>query len=479
MFRKSTAHRFFERALISFRAFYRPCRAYLCIFFGLMLSACSSTSSTLAPTVLIDFPQQWATPTTTGTLIADASPWWHTFRDPQLNLLIDQVLRHNNQLAIAALKVREARVRANLSDTKFTPEFTANISTNTTKPISSGNASTSSYQTNLSLSYEVDLWGKLAQISDVANWEAQATELDRQSAALTLIGTTADLYWHLALHNQRITATQQSILYAQKIVDLLEIQHQAGAISELDKIQGEQNLITQKTRLSNHIQQREETRNALAILFDQIPEKRVAEPLRLPNSNLPTIPAGIPSEILAHRPDLRAAETRLRKSLTHIDITKARFYPTFTLTGSLGTSSTTLTDILQNPIGALGTNLLLPFIQWHKRQLEVTLSTLQYEQAVTHFRQTLYTALAEVEKALSAHQQSSYAITQHQLALEYALRAEQLAEIRYRAGKTSVKEWLDQQENKRAAENTLAENQYHQLMHRMKLYQALGGEITQ
>ena len=439
-----------------------------------------------APSIKI--PTQWLAPNISQTSTEPTSPdpthnydqWWQVFNDPQLNALIDQALRSNNKLAIAALKVRAARMRAGIEDTKLAPSVSGNMSANSaSRNLASGDKNgNASYDMRASLGYEVDLWGKLARARDAKHWEAQATELDRQSAALTLISTTADFYWRLALDNQAIRTAEQNITYTQKILDLVRVKHKAGASSGFEVVQAEQSLAAQKGLLSKKIETREKNRNALAILFDQAPQNRTIELPYLPETPLPTLPLDIPAKVLARRPDLRAAETRLRSSLANVDAQKASLYPTLNLNANVNANSTTLGDILKNPLGSLSANLMLPFLQWRQKQLEIKISQIEYEKNVAEFRQALYDALSEVENALSAHMQSIDENKELNLQFSYAKRAEQLAEIRYRAGQTGIKEWLDQQNSRHAAETALAENRYQQLNRLMKLYKALGGSAT-
>ncbi|GAB7126671.1 efflux transporter outer membrane subunit [Silvimonas sp. JCM 19000] len=445
----------------------------LALVAGGVLSGCGSALQTQYHTPAASMPAQWSG--AVDAVSPNRSAWWHAFNDPQLDALIERALASNNDLAVAGWKVRQARLQAGLTDTNLTPTVTVGANGSIEKPLDGG-ASTRAYGVTGSLSYEIDLWGKLARQRDVTQWEATATELDRQNTALTLVGTTADLYWQIAYLNQRITSTEQSIAYAERTLALVRTQHAAGASSGLDEVQSAQALATQRAGLATLLQQREEARNALAILFDQAPEHRSAELAQLPLGALPAVPAGVPADVLARRPDLQAAEARLRESLANVDYTRASFYPAFTLTGSVGTSSTSLSNVLRDPLGTLGAGLTLPFVQWNTTQLTIKVSQAQYQQAVVSFRQTLYSALADVENTLSARTQYLQEQTQRQLAFDYAVRAEKLSETRYRVGQTGVKDWLDQQEARRTADLSLAENRYNQLLNLMKLYQSVGGQ---
>jgi NodT family efflux transporter outer membrane factor (OMF) lipoprotein len=425
------------------------------------------------PRVMV--PRQWQGPTVTGTAIANREQWWKNFNDPLLDELIDRALRTNNDLAAATIRVRRALLQSKLTDINLTPSVSVSAEGTVGRNLNYGTGS-ASYSVIGTLSYELDLWGRLASLREAGRWEAEATEADRQNTALSLIGTTASSYWRVAYLSRRIALSEASIVYSEKTLDLVMAKYRAGAVSALDPAQARQNVASQKAELTQLIRQRAEARNALAILFDQAPEYKVPERTQLPEGPLPTVEDGLPAELLSRRPDLRAAELRLRESLANFNATKASFYPTFTLTGSLGSSSISLLNVMQNPIASLGVGLTLPFIQWNTTKLTIKVSQTEYEEAVVNFRQTLYRALGDVENALSAHAQYQAESAYLEQALASAREAERLAEIRYRTGATGLQTWLDVQETRRTAEATLAENRLNRFNNLMTLYQALGGD---
>lgn len=421
-------------------------------------------------------PGKWQGPAVTGSDVANKQQWWQNFNDPILDGLIDRALRSNNDLAAATIKVRRAWLQSGLVDTNLTPSVSISANSAFNRDLKN-NSDNQTHSVSGSLSYELDLWGRLARLREAGRWEAEATEVDRRNTALVLIGTTAADYWQVAYLNQRIATSEASIAYAEKALELVQVKYRAGAVSGIDLVQARQAVATQKASLTQLVQQRTEARNALAILFDQAPENSVPERSQLPTGPLPAIAAGMPAELLSRRPDLHAAELRLRESLANVDATKAGFYPTFTLTGSLGSSSTSLASVLQNPVATLGAGLVLPFVQWNTTVLNIKVSQSQYEEAVVNFRQTLFKALSDVENALSNNVQLQLESVELEQALESARQSEQLAEIRYRAGATGVQQWLDEQERRRTAETALAGNQLNRLNNLMKLYQALGGDM--
>lgn len=445
----------------------------ICLGLPLLLSGCTALRSDYQRPAM-SMPAQWQQTTATSSSMRQSEPWWQAFADPTLNHLITEVLARNNDLAVAGIKLRKARLQADLTATNRTPDLAVSASSQSSRPLSSGGNSTQSHTVQASVSYELDLWGRLASSRDAARWEAEATAQDKAATELSLIGTTAQLYWQIAYLHQSLTLGEASLLDTRRALGLAQLKHQAGATDGLDLLQAEQDLATQEASLTQTRQQLTAQRHALAILFDAPPEQRQAERTSLNGVVLPQPQAGVPAQLLARRPDLQASEYRLRSTLASGDNTRLSLYPVLSLTGSAGGQSTDLSQVLQDPVGTLGAGLSLPFVNWNQQQLNVQLANEEYAQAVVEFRQSLYQALSDVETALAArehYQQQGYLAR----ALTLAERSEKLAEVRYRQGATGVQEWLDEQEKRRTAELALAGNLRDQLNNQMTLFQALGG----
>ncbi|MGJ7524238.1 efflux transporter outer membrane subunit [Variovorax sp. GB1P17] len=460
-------------------------RARLCLRLSavavvLALGGCTAFQPERREQRPIEMPQAWQQQQQAQSAAVDAAAmpatrWWSAFNDPQLDTLIDSALRTNSNLAAAGILVQRAQLQAGLANTNLTPGVVGQANTNRSYDLKRGGAAASTSSSVVTLSYELDLWGRLSALRSAADWELKATESDRQAAALALVGTTAGLYWQTGYLNQRIALSEAGIEDGRRILALVRVKYAAGAVSGLDVAQAGQNLASQEAAHTQLLQQRVEARNALAILFDQPPEVMAVEPSQLPTLELPVIDAGLPASLLGRRPDLRAAEQRLRGSLVNVDATRTGFYPTLSLTGSLGTSSTALGELLKNPVGTLGAGLVLPFLQWNTARMTVAVSQTQYEEAVLGFRQSLYTSLSEVENALSSRTQLRDESEKLVLALQQAQRAERLSEVRYKAGATALQPVLDAKDRRRTAEVSLAQNRLNQLNATMTLYKALGG----
>jgi NodT family efflux transporter outer membrane factor (OMF) lipoprotein len=444
-----------------------------------ILGGCGSFLKSEFTSPEVTYPAHWSEFGNGTTVnVTAAAKWPDAFNDPELSRLVQLALERNNDLAAAAYKVREARLEAGIAFNDLLPQPSAGL-TGSNKKVFDRHDWQNTYSASLDVSYEADLWGKLSRANDAATWEAVATDEDRLSTALSIVSTTMQLYWEIAYDNVRIELSRNNIESSKETLKLILAQESYGAVSELDVSQSRQDLASLKADYCTIKQSRQEALSSLAVLFDMPPGKVMADPKNLIDLNMPEIPAGLPVEILSRRPDLKAAELRLRKLLANTDAAKAGFYPTLSLTGSLGSSSTELANLLDNPFAAIASSITFPFLNWHKLSLQLDESKAEYEEAVINFRQTLYEAMKEVEDALS-NRTNLMAQGRH-LAQSYnsAKNVEHIYEVRYRSGAGTLKDWLDAQDTRRSAEQALAENRYNLLVNYVTLYKALGGEPSQ
>ena len=405
-----------------------------------------------------------------------ADQWWTLFGDMQLNQLVNQVLSTNTDLAVAGINLQQARLQAGLAANQQGPRVSSSVSTGHNIDLNSGDNSSRGLSLNGGVSYEVDLFGKLARQTEVSQWEALATEQDLQSTAQSLIATTANLYWQLGYLNERYQIAQQNLASTQKTYELVRSQYRAGAVSGLDLTAAEQSVQSQRASLSQIEQLRVESRTALAVLMQMpVHQLSIQEPSRLSQIALPVISAGLPADLLSRRPDLQASELRLRKALATKDATKASYYPSISLTGNLGSSSTSLSHLLQNPALTLGASLSLPFLQYKDKKKDLAISDLDYEKSIVQYRQTLYQAFADVENALSARSELNKQVALQERNVQLAEKTERLTEVRYRNGAIALKNVLDAQETTRNARLSLVQTKQSQYNAYVTLMQALGG----
>ncbi|WP_370454361.1 efflux transporter outer membrane subunit [Serratia sp. 3ACOL1] len=426
---------------------------------------------------MLSVPAEWRVQDTGSGYLQHNDHWWDNFEDPQLSMLIGRALTSNNDLAIAGIQLQQARLAAGLTDTNLTPDVSVTGSANNSKNLRNNTTPTESYSTTVSLSYELDLWGKLARAREQAQWQAEATEQDRQNTALTLIGNTAQYYWQIANLNQKIKQQQAGLEISQQTLALVQSRYASGAAGQLDLLQAKQSLLNRENTYRTLQQQREENRNALAILFNRSPTDRQAERSSLDiNQDVP-IAKVLPVEVIARRPDVKAAEGRLRAALAGSDVERLSFYPSLSLAASLGSASSIFSQWFSNPVRTLGANAALPFVQWNTVQLTIEKSDLDVKQAAIVFRSQVYNALADVDNAMSQRLSYQQQKINQQQNLQLSQQRLVLARSQYQAGAVSFQSLLDAEDDLLTIETNLSDLQYNYLNATMKLWLALGGGV--
>jgi NodT family efflux transporter outer membrane factor (OMF) lipoprotein len=439
---------------------------------ALLSAGCGNTLKSEYQPPKVSYPAHWHSSTETATPV----PFdWHDFHDPQLDRLLQQVMISNNDLAAAALRVYRAQLAAQRVNIGTAPSVHASLNSGANTTLSDSSAWNKSSSANLGVSYEVDLWGKLARQRDAAEWASQATQQDLQSARLALLASVSKNYWHIGFINQRIGVSQQSIAYSRQTLQLANARYRAGSVSSLDVVDAEQSLINQESSHLALLRERQQALNEQTLLLGAPPGSALVEPTRLPTGPLPQINAGIPVSVLHHRPDISAKELRLRESLANVDIKRTQYYPAFSLTGSLGASSSALLEFLRNPLATVGAGLSLPFLEWRQMNVDIKIARSDYELQVLEFKQALYKAMADVDNALSLRTQLLAQEKHFQSALALARKSEQLNESRYRQGAVPINFWLDAQHRRRLAELALDENRFDQYQNLAQLYLEFGG----
>jgi len=441
-----------------------------------MLSACGALLETAYAPPAVALPPAWEAPGDgTALLPPPGGRWWETFGDVVLNRLVERALDGNADLAIAALRVQRARLEAGLAATRMTPDVAVRGEGSVRKQLDAGTPSRRAYDASFALSYELDLWGRLARTRDAAVSQAEATAFDQRAVALALIGSTAASYWTIAELNARIANARADMEDGRRVEVLADSRYRAGATGIAELTLARRNAATRMVAHEQLLQRREAQRKALVTLLGEAMPTEVIAGYVLPEIGVPDIQPGLPASVLVRRPDVAAAQARIRASLALHDAKKASFFPVLSLTGSLGSSSPDLGHVLANPVGSLGAALALPFLQWNTVRLNVAISRTEYEESLAAYRKTLLQAFAEVDAALTMRDSLTREAEQVAVAYAQAERAEAVSAVRYRAGKTNIRFWLDDLQALREARTAVLMLRADRLRAQMSLYQALGG----
>ncbi|MEN6081095.1 TolC family protein [Chromobacterium piscinae] len=405
-----------------------------------LLAGCQATPYQRQPLLT---PAQWAQPDAAEQNMSREA-WWGGFADPALLRVLEQARSRNPDLEIALLKLRKAQLEAGLADGDARPTLSGSLSGNRSRPLDGG-AWSSSHSAGLKVDYEVDLWGRLDAAQRSAGEAFAASRYDQISADLLSDSAAAGLYWDIAAQKSRLALTEAALADAVRMQALAHSRRKAGALAEQDATQADSEALAQRASM---LSQREELRK----------------------KELPGIAAGLPGDLLRRRPDLQAAEARLRAKLADADQRRADFFPRFSLNGDLSRGSAFPAAQL-----GLGATLSLPFLDWRRLDLKLKSSEADYQLAEAEFRKTLYGAYREVEEGLDGCRRLAASAALQSEALRLAGRNAQLAQSRYRAGETDMQSWLEAARGERQAREKLLDLNLERLKNLAYLYKALGG----
>ncbi|MEZ5584781.1 MAG: efflux transporter outer membrane subunit [Candidatus Competibacteraceae bacterium] len=324
--------------------------------------------------------------------------------------------------------------------------------------------------------FEIDFWGRLRRATETARADLLATEEARRTLILTLVTAVASSYINLRELDKELEITRRTLDTRQESRRIARLRFQAGLTSELPFQQAEaeyQAAAIEIPRLERAIVQQE---NALNLLLGRNPGS-ISRGQPLESLAAPSIPPGLPSELLERRPDLRLAEQQLIAANARIGVAKAEYFPTISLTGAVGSSSSELSDLFSGPerTWSYGGALLAPLFTAGKIAGQVQAAEAQQQQALLNYQNAIQTAFAEVEDGLADVSKSRELLAVQEQQVEALRRYAYLAQLRYDNGYTSYLEVVDAQRNLFNAELALAQNQGGVLLALIGLYKAIGG----
>lgn len=429
------------------------------------------------------FPASGAANGSESALSATTVGWKDYFTDPVLQGLIGDALEYNRDLQLAIQRVEEARALYGIrrADQFPTLGVEADLARARVPAQLSGYGrpvTASQYQVGVGLaSWELDFWGRVANLKEAALQNYLASDAARQAVTLTLVEQVANSYLSLRELDERIMLTQETIASREKSYRIFKRRHEVGAISKLDLKQVE-TLWRQAVALGAQLQQERAIRvNALQVLVGK-PVDLPHEDIRLDDAAVMSdLPPGLPSDLLTNRPDIVAAEYQLRAANANIGAARAEFFPKITLTGSFGTASTQLSDLFTGPSRAwnFGPSVSLPIFDMGRRESNLEVAKAQRDQAVTSYELAIQSAFRDVADALAARQWLADQVDALRATVEAQAERARLAQLRYDHGASPFLEVLDAQRDLLAAQQEFVQTRRALLSSRVSLYAALGG----
>jgi multidrug efflux system outer membrane protein len=452
------------------------------------LSGCAVGPNYKRP--LVQTPAQYRQPLTgaaapSKSSLADVS-WSNLFGDETITSLVRIALAQNNDLQIAAQRVLAARAQLGITRSQQFPQISASGSFNANRTSSIGsfnfipagtNLAVSFTQAGLNLAWEVDVWGRLRRLTESARAQFLSQEETRHAVMSSLVADVITSYLTLRELDLELEIGHKTREIAENSLKLTNLRKERGVATRLDVRQAEQLLYTATAQIAATERAIAETENMLSVLLGQnpadIPRGRPLVQLSAPDA----VPAGLPSDLLQRRPDIRAAEQTLIAANAEIGAARALYFPQISLTGFLGVQSRALGELFSAPgrQQALSPAGVLPIFNAGQIRNQVRLSEAQQREAVASYRKTIQTAFQEVSNALADYQKNREQRRQQELLVNALADTDRLSTLRYKGGLDSFLQVLDAQRNRFSGELTLAQLRKNELLSVVELYRALGG----
>jgi multidrug efflux system outer membrane protein len=432
----------------------------------------------------IDTPSAWRIDDKEAKDLVNTA-WWEQFNDPVLNDLIGVALKENYDIKVAAARVDEYVGQYWIGRSGLFPQISASasggrqrVSENGPVALSSGyqNPSTS-YQATFNGSWEIDIWGRLRRTTEAARADLLSTEEYRRGIILSLVGKVAGGYVNLRDLDKQMIVARDTAKSRKESLRLFNLKFENGIISELELSQVKSEYEQAESRIPAIQKEITFQENALSVLLGKnpgpIPRGKTIDELILP-----TVPSGLPSELLERRPDLRQAEQDLIAANARIGAAKALYFPTITLTGNSGWSSTQLYNLFSGPSNVwtwAGQTINAPIFTGGNIAGQVMVAEAQQQQALFNYKKAIQTAFQDVNDSLEDRKQTGEQLVVLGRKVDALRNYARVAKRRYDNGYTSYIEVLDAERSLFNAELEYAQTQGTLFQSMVNVYKAMGG----
>lgn len=436
-----------------------------------------------------------------GTVVAAQLSYSEWFDDPRLKQLIASAVANNSDLLAATARIEQARAQYRIQDSRRLPTVVADGAGTRTRQSTAANPaftaggagddsdtpSSITYDVfNIGVgvsSFELDFWGRLANLSDAARAEYLATVAAQRAFYLSLIADTATTYFEIVETREQIALAEATAESRREGVRIAQLRLDNGVTSALPFRQAETLLTQAEQQLSIEKLALAQLQNQLAVLVGGVVPENLSQGLTLDaqGDGSRRLSAGLPSDLLLARPDIIAAEEQLRAARANIGAARAAFFPTISLTGSAGLTSSSLDDLFSSDgFGwSFGPSISLPIFDWGAREADLDLARALEVEQVANYSRTVQTAFREVSDALAGRRYLSEQIDTLEQAVTAQERIAHIARLRYREGVADYLEVLDAERNLFSARQQLLATQRAWLQNRATLFVALGGGFDQ
>jgi outer membrane protein, multidrug efflux system len=426
-------------------------------------------------------PPAWKTPAAaTAPPGWPSADWWNGFHSPELSRLMLTGRSANDDLAAAIARVREADAQVRISSAPLLPAIDATGSGSRQReisPTSGGSFLYNEFAAGLNATYELDFWGENLAIRSAALASEKASRYDRETVELTVMSDIADTYFSVLALRDRVRIARANLASAEQTLQGLQTDEEVGTSNALDVAQQDTVVATVAATIPPLLQQERQQLDALAILIGQTPQSFDVAASGLTDIAAPTVGAGVPSQLLARRPDVASAEAQLIAANANIRAARAAFFPTIDLTASGGYESRALSTLLEpsSRVFSLSAGITQPIFHGGSVLGEYRLSKARYDELLADYHKAVISAFGNVEDSLTAVNETGDQLQREQLATDKARSAYGMAQDQFHAGVVNILTVLGTETSLFSAEDALAQAQLAHLTAVVGLYNALGG----
>ena len=412
-----------------------------------------------------------------GGVVASEVAWQSFFTDERLKRLIALALQNNRDLRVAVLNIEQVRAQYQLRRADELPTLNAGVGAS--RQPKSGGGISSTYTAGLQVSgYELDFFGRVRSLSEAAAAQLLGSEEARKTVQIGLVAGVATTYLNLLADDELLSVTQQAVVTREESLRLSKLRFDNGASSEVDYRQAESLHEGARVSLAQLTRQRALDENALVLLMGgPLPSDLPPATAFAARAAGPDLPAGLPSDVLVSRPDVRQAEQTLIAANANIGAARAAFFPRITLTGSAGLASNELSGLFKSGAFAwsFAPQLLLPIFDAGRNQANLDVAQVSRDIAVAQYEKAVQTAFREVADALAGRATLGEQLRAQQAQANAEAVRFKLADLRYRNGASSYLDVLDAQRALLAAQQAVVQVQAAQVQNQVALYRVLGG----
>lgn len=402
--------------------------------------------------------------------------WWRGYNEPRLNELISLALKNNIDLAKSAIAVNKALAQAGVLQADLVPSFNANLGAETGKNIKTGGSWSESYKSGISLSYEIDLWRKLANSADAAMWEANATKYDLQAARLALINSVADAYFEAKYQKESINLYEKTLKNYEELEAIIKAKFELGKEEELSLKQVKSSVISAKNRILNASKSLDAAEKTLRNLLNVRPEFDLNLSGNLSDISPQGVNLNVPLYVIGARPDLQAAISRIKEALLGVKVSEKNFYPSITVGAGLSGSGDSASEGLKLNFLSGNIAINLPFLNYSKLKSKLKISELEFETMKLNYAQTLTTALNEIDASYKNLQKDEAVLRNLNENLRNLSSISDIYKLKYDYGKTELKNYLEAQNSLLEGRTSLLAQKYKILQDEIGIYKATAGK---